>query len=247
MVRKAEAIVAELRRRIDAGELRPGEPLPTAKEIMAEWGVSMGPAYRALTMLRQDGLAEPGAQGRGSVVAERPAAAGAGMPALPAEGAETRAGLVRAAIEIVDAEGLGVLSMRRLAQRFDVANVWLLTYLRDKAQLQVLMSDAVFAEHPPPEPAGDRRARLEALCRLHWRMYRRRPWLAVTVSFKQPRISPHIVAHTAWAEAALAGTGSPAMAAATAANYVRGSALSRGGDDGAFEAGLGRLLDGLTG
>jgi len=238
VVRKAEAIVAELRRRIVAGELAAGAPLPAAKDIMAEWGVSMGPAYRALTMLRQDGLAEPGAGGRGAVVAARAAEA---VPGLAEEGASTRAELVRAAIAIADTEGLAALSMRRLAQRFDVANVWLLSYVRDRAQLQVLMSDAIFADHPPPEPGGgDRRSRLEAVCRLQWRMYGRHPWLAVTVSFKQLGISPHVAAH-------LAAAGVEPMAAATAANFVRGCALSRDGGDDAFEAGLGRLLDAAAG
>nr|BFE60899.1 hypothetical protein GCM10020063_054250 [Dactylosporangium thailandense] len=237
MARKAEAIVAELRRRIVAGELAPGAPLPAAKAIMAEWGVSMGPAYRALTILRQDGLAEAAPSGRGAVVAARAADAVAEppqLPRLPAEEAGTRAELVRAAIEIADAEGLGALSMRRLAQRFDQANVWLLTYLRDKAQLQVLMSDAIFAGYPPPASGGSDRERLEALCRLQWEMYRRHPWLAVTVSFKQPQISPHVAAHTAVAAP---------QVALTAAAFVRGCALGRDGE--AFEAGLRRLVESL--
>ncbi|WP_433061403.1 GntR family transcriptional regulator [Dactylosporangium sp. CS-033363] len=235
MTRKAESIVAELRRRIVAGELRPGRALPTAREVMAEFGVSIGPAYRALTMMRQDGLAEPVPEGRGSVVAAGAAEAVQAPPPLPEEGAETRAALVRAAIEIADAEGLGALSMRRLAQRFEVANVWLLTFVRDKAQLQVLMSDAVFAGRPPPETHNSPRETLEALARLQWEMYRAHPWLAVTVSFKHPRLAPHIEAHTAAADPRLTRT---------VQNFVRGSAMTA--STTAFETGLRCLLDGIA-
>ncbi|MFI5914024.1 winged helix-turn-helix domain-containing protein [Dactylosporangium sp. NPDC051541] len=245
MARKAERIVAELRRRIVDGELAPGQALPAAKDLMSEWGVSMGPAYRALTMMRHDGLAERAPKGRGLVVAE--GAGTAETAFVMAEGAETRAEVVRTAIAIADAEGLAVLSMRRVAMEFDQANVWLLSYVRDRGQLVTLMSDTVFAAHPPPVDArGGPRARLESLCRLQWSMYRRHPWLAVTVSFKQPQLAPHVAAHTDWAAEALAGPAEARAIAATAANFVRGSALNLGGDDRAFETGLGRLLAGFA-
>ncbi|GAA3285816.1 winged helix-turn-helix transcriptional regulator [Dactylosporangium vinaceum] len=259
MARKAERIAAELRRRIVEGELRPGQALPAAKELMAEWGGSMGPAYRALTMLRHDGLAERAPAGRGLVVAEQAATAAESPGPPPPEEAAIRAGLVRAAIAVADREGLAALSMRRVAMECGQPSVWLLTYVRDRDRLVALMSDSVFAAHPPPaHPAGDRRARLESVCRLQWAMYRRHPWLAVAVSFHRPHGTPHVAAHTDWAVAAVTGAGSGdtgaaaatgPMIAATAANFVRGSALNLAptpaGDD-AFEAGLQRLLDGFA-
>ena len=74
-------IVGELRRRIMAGELGPGDRVPSTRQIVREWGVAMATASRALTALRQESLvravpgvgmvvtgAEPTAPGRGARV-----------------------------------------------------------------------------------------------------------------------------------------------------------------------------------
>ncbi|MGC4811213.1 GntR family transcriptional regulator [Micromonospora sp. DT228] len=49
-------IVGELRRRITAGELSPGDRVPSTRQIVREWGVAMATASRALTLLRQEEL-----------------------------------------------------------------------------------------------------------------------------------------------------------------------------------------------
>lgn len=61
-------IVAEIRQRIAAGALRPGDRVPSTRQITQEWGVAMATATKALTALRQLGLvqAQPGV---GTVVA----------------------------------------------------------------------------------------------------------------------------------------------------------------------------------
>jgi site-specific recombinase XerD len=51
-----QLIAAQLRARIAAGELAPGQPLPSLKEIMQEHGCSMGTAHRAVALLAEDGL-----------------------------------------------------------------------------------------------------------------------------------------------------------------------------------------------
>ncbi len=63
-----EAVLAELRRRIGAGELRPGEPI-RAEQVGAELGVSRVPVREALRILEGEGqvVYEPH---RGSFVAD---------------------------------------------------------------------------------------------------------------------------------------------------------------------------------
>lgn len=48
-------IAAQLRARIDAGELAPGDTMPTVKELAAANGVSVGTAHRALALLADEG------------------------------------------------------------------------------------------------------------------------------------------------------------------------------------------------
>lgn len=63
-----EIIAAELREQIGAGELRPGDPLPTVVELAAAHSVSVGTAHRAIDLLHRDGLIDV-ARGRRATVA----------------------------------------------------------------------------------------------------------------------------------------------------------------------------------
>ncbi|MFI5831050.1 GntR family transcriptional regulator [Streptomyces sp. NPDC051578] len=51
-----EAIADELRARIESGELPPGAKVPGEKELMAQHGVSRDTAWKALQVLRDEGL-----------------------------------------------------------------------------------------------------------------------------------------------------------------------------------------------
>jgi AcrR family transcriptional regulator len=62
-------IVDEIRVRIESGRLRPGDQVPSTRQITREWGVAMATATKVLTALRQQGLVIP-RQGIGTVVAE---------------------------------------------------------------------------------------------------------------------------------------------------------------------------------
>jgi AcrR family transcriptional regulator len=64
-------IVGDIRRRIEAGELRPGDRVPSARQITREWRVAIATATRALATLGQDGLVRP-VPGVGTVVAAQP-------------------------------------------------------------------------------------------------------------------------------------------------------------------------------
>jgi GntR family transcriptional regulator len=63
-------IAAELRSRIKAGGLKPGEQVPSATEICEAYGVSRNTALRALKLLRDEGLIVV-EQGWGSFVADQ--------------------------------------------------------------------------------------------------------------------------------------------------------------------------------
>ncbi|MGM9472540.1 GntR family transcriptional regulator [Pseudarthrobacter sp. YS3] len=53
-----EQVAAELRRAIAEGEAAPGERLPPAKDLAAVLGVNTNTVFRALRLLRDEGLLE---------------------------------------------------------------------------------------------------------------------------------------------------------------------------------------------
>ena len=218
-------IAAAIADRIAAGELAPGDRVPSTRQIVEGYGVAMATATKALTELRTQGLvrAEPGV---GTVVAA-PARRARPQPAR----SSMQDQIVAAAVRIADAEGLPGLSMRRLGAELGVPTMSLYRHVTDKEHLVLLMLDRVFAAHPPPDPGPDGwRARAEALARLQWSMYRRHPWLAQAVSFTRPLLAPHAMAHTEWTMRALDGRGlddhALFVAAVMLANYVRGTAVN---------------------
>ncbi|MEV0678804.1 TetR/AcrR family transcriptional regulator [Actinosynnema sp. NPDC050436] len=86
--------------------------------------------------------------------------------------------IVAAAIEVVEAEGLAALSMRRVATALGVGTASLYTYLPGKAELEALMLDAVSVEDTlPNDRPGGWRAKLEAWARADWDGFRAHPWV----------------------------------------------------------------------
>lgn len=63
-------IAAELRARIEAGEYRPGDALPSITRLSQEYGVAKTTAQKALRLLIDEGLAR-GVQGWGTIVTDR--------------------------------------------------------------------------------------------------------------------------------------------------------------------------------
>ena len=119
-------IADEIRARIADGELRPGDPVPSARGITREWGVALATATKVLATLNAEGVTRS-LPGRGTVVT------GPAVPVQPA-GASARAArrnegdpnltrerIVAAAIRVADAEGLAQLSMRRIATEVGAA------------------------------------------------------------------------------------------------------------------------------
>ncbi|MDA8310600.1 MAG: GntR family transcriptional regulator [Actinomycetota bacterium] len=54
----AEQVAAEIRRAISEGEAAPGDRLPLAKDLAAVMGVNKNTVFRALHLLRDEGLLE---------------------------------------------------------------------------------------------------------------------------------------------------------------------------------------------
>lgn len=192
-------IAADVRRRITAGELRPGDRVPSTRALVREWGVAMATAAKALSVLGEQGWVRA-VPGSGTVVADR-------TPAKPPLG---RAALVRAAIALADAEGLAALSMRRLAAELGVGPMALYRHVPDKDELLRLMADVALgaAELPEPGPAAWR-PRLELAARAQWRAYRAHPWLAPILlnSLVRPPVLAAGLRLVDWSLRALAGTG----------------------------------------
>ena len=221
-------IVGDIRQRIASGRLRPGDRVPSARQITREWGVAIATATRALAALRDEGLVRA-VPGVGTVVHAPGARPLGGRASRPGE--MTSGAVVAAAIALADAEGLTAVSMRRLASELGVATMALYRHVRSRDELVVLMVDEMMGRTPPPDPPSPGwRARLEAIARLQWATYRSHPWLAPAIAVTRPQVAPRGMAHTEYALRALDGLGldrsTRAHAAIALIAYVRGMAVS---------------------
>ncbi|MFC4114535.1 TetR/AcrR family transcriptional regulator C-terminal domain-containing protein [Nonomuraea zeae] len=211
-------IVAELRARILDGDLRPGDRMPSIRQVAQRWGVAVATATRVMAALRDEGLVEARV-GAGTVVSAR--TAGRSRPLGPATAprpqraggprqALSRDHVLRAAIAIADAEGLDAVSMRRLAAELGAGPMSLYRHVATKDELVTQMVDEVFGEPELPTPGPDGwRAKLELISREQWELSRRHLWLARAVSFTRPLLVPNMMAHTEWTLRALDGLGLP--------------------------------------
>lgn len=192
----SQRIVAEIRARIRSGALRPGDRVPSARQIVKEHGVAIATAQKVLEELRRAGLvrAKPGI---GTIVrGER----GADL---------SRERIALAAIALADDEGLAALSMRGVANELGVPTMSLYRHVASKDELLLLMMDAVIHEDPVPDIVATEppRARLERIARLAWKGYRRHPWLAHAVSITRPQPLPSGMRQTEYVLRALADLG----------------------------------------
>ncbi|MEU9854589.1 TetR/AcrR family transcriptional regulator C-terminal domain-containing protein [Streptomyces sp. NPDC047974] len=218
-------IVGELRRRIESGELAPGERVPSTREITRQWGVAMATATKVLTELRHEGLvhAVPGvgtvvsAPERAAAPAPASTAPASTAPAPPAPAAPVRrstpspaaapAGstgltlsrIVAAAVTVADAEGLTAVSMRRVAAELGVATMSLYRHVADKDDLLVRMMDAAIAERPlPADPPPGWREPLDVAARQLWGLFRAHPWLAPAMSLTRPQLITSAMVYSEW-------------------------------------------------
>jgi AcrR family transcriptional regulator len=196
-VHRYRRIVEDVRRRIESGELKPGDKVPSARQITSDWGVAIATATKAHATMREEGLtvARPGV---GTVVAG---------PAPRRDHELTRERIVAAAIAIADHDGLAELSMRHIASRLGVSTMALYRHVPGKEELTLAMIDATIGEvRLPPRPPANWRAALELVSRLEWRAFQRHPWLATSMSLTRPQMAPNAMVVTEWVMAVFDGT-----------------------------------------
>jgi GntR family transcriptional regulator len=119
-------VVRQLRAQIAAGELGDGDRLPSQREMMARWHISMQTASKVIGAMKTEGLAvpsvgrdtvvAPGAAARIAAAAQGSARAPAGPPAAPGA-AVTAAAAGKAGVPGYIAEILGIPSGRRALRR----------------------------------------------------------------------------------------------------------------------------------
>ncbi|GAA5064916.1 GntR family transcriptional regulator [Nocardia callitridis] len=222
-------IVAEIERRIETGELRPGDSVPTTRAIVHEWGVAMATATKALAALKQSGSIESRPR-VGAVVATRR------LPARTVDGFE-RDRILRVAIRIADTGGLAALSLRAVAADLGVATISLHRHLETRTELPQLIADFVFTEIEYPEPPKGWRAHLRTAAQLQWGLYQRHPWLPRLISITRPTTPPGMMAYGLWTLRAFDGMAlDPSVRLhvyATLMNYVRGTGINIESETGA--------------
>ncbi|MFE2848096.1 TetR/AcrR family transcriptional regulator [Streptomyces scopuliridis] len=133
-----------------------------------------------------------------------------GLRERPAKGPKPGIGLTRivdAAVAIAAAEGIGAVSMGRVAKELGVSTMSLYRYVAAKDELYVLMQEAAVGEPPaPPEPGTGWR---EALAQWAWAQreaFHRNLW-ALRIPISGPPATPNSVAWWERGLGALAGTG----------------------------------------
>jgi AcrR family transcriptional regulator len=160
--------------------------------------------------------------------------------------------IVTAAIDLADTDGLGALSMARLAERLGCGTMSLYRHVSNKDELLVFMLSA--APGPPPASAGANwRAAVADWADGLWDVYHRHPWVLHAASAGPPADPGQL----SWLDAGLAALGGTPLterekfgAVMAVLHFVRGAAAL------AIEAGtlpeqsypglLKRLIDGTV-
>lgn len=110
--------------------------------------------------------------------------------------------IVRAAVELADAEGLGAVSMSAVAKRLGFTTMSLYRYVTNKDELLMVMGDAAqgLPPVPPDDPESSWRERLTSFYRQGLAVYEAHPWL-----LELPILgSPTTPRNAAWFDAGLA-------------------------------------------
>ena len=114
----------------------------------------------------------------------------------PGRSGLTVRGIVEAAIDLADADGVDALSMRSIAEKLAAGTMSLYTHVPGKPVLIELMIDAVSGQvyadsGAPAAQPGDWRAGLRFVARRNWELYLRHPWL-LQVMGGRPVLGPNI-------------------------------------------------------
>jgi AcrR family transcriptional regulator len=93
---------------------------------------------------------------------------------------------VAAAVEIIRAEGLQKVTMRRLAQQLDTGAASLYVYVRNTAELHAAVLDELLGTVEPPPADGDWRERLEKVLTSYTSVLFEHPGLAQAALVARP-------------------------------------------------------------
>jgi AcrR family transcriptional regulator len=161
---------------------------------------------------------------------ERPVVSRRERPAKPAL---TRAGIVAAAIAVMQAEGLDRVTMRRLAQDLDTGAASLYVYVRNTAELHAAMLDELLAtvDLSPVTASGDWRDRLITVLWSYTRILFGQPGLAPSVLVTRPS-GPAYLSLAEGILALLSAGGVPADRAAWAVDLLLHFATSTAAEQG---------------
>ncbi|OKI10024.1 TetR family transcriptional regulator [Streptomyces sp. CB02923] len=100
--------------------------------------------------------------------------------------------IVTAAVAVADAEGIGAVSMRRVAAELGVGTMSLYRYVPGKGELLDLMLDKIVELDAVafPGPEAGWRAVLETVARGIWQLHHRHPWL-LQIDQTRPLLGPN--------------------------------------------------------
>ena len=102
--------------------------------------------------------------------------------------------IVATAIELADRDGLGGLSMRRLADELGITAMSLYGYVPSKVELLDVMADRAYGEIAMSGlPGFSWQVRLGALARQHFALLVAHPWL-LQISASRPLLGPNMTA-----------------------------------------------------
>ena len=102
--------------------------------------------------------------------------------------------IVAKAIELADRDGLGGLSMRRLADELGITAMSLYGYVPSKAELLDVMADRAYGEITARgDPAAPWQSRLAVLAQQHWALLLSHPWL-LHIAASRPLLGPNVTA-----------------------------------------------------
>jgi DNA-binding transcriptional regulator YhcF (GntR family) len=184
-------IADDIARMIRDGELKPGAVVPSTRRLVRDHGIAMATASKVIAALKADGLVET-VPGSGTRVR-----APAGTPRSGGE--PSRDEVLDRAIRLADADGIELLTMRRLAQSLGIPTMSLYRYAATKGELLLLMADRIFVGVRVPQiPAAEWRARLEAAARIFRELFAHHPWAAGLFSLTRPQAMPNVLALAEW-------------------------------------------------
>jgi AcrR family transcriptional regulator len=135
--------------------------------------------------------------------------------------------IVAAAVQLADAEGVGALSMARLAERLNCGTMSLYRHVASKDELLIFMLATAPGPPPPPPDPADWRVCLTDWAAALWDVYHRHPWILQAGSAGPPADPGQL----AWLEAGLSALGPTGLAerdklsaVMSVLYYVRGAA-----------------------